>query len=164
MKRTKTYLSDSALSDKIIEYLTSTEFGKSEILGRIRKTYRCGTDRYIKVYDQTYKEWHDKKNHAQTEVISEKAKEAIEAGLWAKVERQLKLQKMLEDDYKHPAVVIIGGVPKTITRSLTPGEIQSIHAELSKMDGSYSPLKLEDTTVKKTQTIILSNGTQIELS
>jgi len=146
MAKDKPYISEAQLKKELFKLFNKGKTGKTDLYGVIRTKYTMGRDRYFKNYDLAIFEWQKIQEKAQTEQTIDNAKESLKIGLKDKIIRQLELQSMLEPDYRHEEIVgadIKTGKVIRVMRQLTPKEIQLIHSELSKMDGSYSPVKTQ---------------------
>lgn len=146
----KIMISDAQLKKELFKLFNKGKTGKTDLLGHIRTKYTMGRDRYFKHYDLAISEWQKTQEQAQTEQTIENTKEALKSGLKSKLQRQLELQSMLEPDFRVEEIVgtdVKSGKVIRAMRVLNPMERRNIHAELSKMDGSYSPTKF-DTDVR----------------
>nr|HPN17884.1 hypothetical protein [Chitinophagales bacterium] len=142
----KPYISEAQLKKELFKLFNKGKTGKTDLYGVIRTKYTMGRDRYFKNYDLAIFEWQKIQEKAQVEQTIDNAKESLKIGLKEKIIRQLELQSMLEPNYRHEEIVgadIKTGKVIRVMRQLTPKEIQLIHSELSKMDGSYSPVKTQ---------------------
>ena len=103
---------------------------------------------------------------------------AFEEGLKSKIERQLHLQKQIDDiqaDIDRGIVedyIVVGGKLQIVnkimnaeTKAMLRRTITNITAELNKMDGSYAPAKTETTLTdtRPASKITMKDGTIIEL-
>jgi len=146
MAKDKPYISEAQLKKELFKLFNKGKTGKTDLYGVIRTKYTMGRDRYFKNYDLAIFEWQKIQEKAQVEQTIDNAKESLKIGLKEKIIRQLELQSMLEPNYRHEEIVgadIKTGKVIRVMRQLTPKEIQLIHSELSKMDGSYSPVKTQ---------------------
>lgn len=146
MAKDKPYISEAQLKKELFKLFNKGKTGKTDLYGVIRTKYTMGRDRYFKNYDLAIAEWQKIQEKAQVEQTIDNAKESLKIGLKEKIIRQLELQSMLEPNYRHEEIVgadIKTGKVIRAMRPLTPKEIQLIHSELSKMDGSYSPVKTQ---------------------
>lgn len=139
--------------------VTSEKDAKDIISGYVRKFQKT---------ERTF--WTDwKKAKAEFDLFTQKQIErtnkvaenlldkSVSQGLQSKLERQLQLQSMLKPDYRHEEVFGVDvktGKVIVKMRVLNPKEIIAIHAELSKMDGSYAPAKIQDVTNDSQETWI----------
>ena len=156
---TKNRLTDAEIKFKLIELF---EIGKTiytECIESLRTKFTFSNERFAEIYTQSIKEWSELKDIAQREQIAINAKESITVGLKPKIERQLSLQnqiidierkleigKALQNTFQEGELILT-------ERYLTPKEIidyyrlvKDLHSELSKMDGSYAPTKIEPKT------------------
>lgn len=142
----KKTISEAQLKSELFKLFNKGKTGKTDLYGLLRTKAKLGRDRYFKAYDLAYAEWQKTQEQANIEQSIENGKELLKSGLKEKIIRQLELQSMLEADYRHEEIVgadIKTGKVIRVMRQLTPKEIQLIHSELSKMDGSYSPVKTQ---------------------
>ncbi len=147
-KKGKIAISDAQLKKELFKLFNSGKTGKTDLYGIIRTKYTMGRDRYFKNYDLAISEWQNTQEKAQIEQTIENTKGSLKQGLKTKIERQLELQSMLEPDYRVEEIVgtdVKSGKVIRAMRVLNPMERRNIHAELSKMDGSYAPAKLDAT-------------------
>ena len=146
MAKQKTTISDAQLKKELFKLFNKGNTSNSNIYEQLRTKYKLMKQRYIKMYHSSITEWQKIQEKAQVEQTIDNVKESLKTGLKEKIIRQLELQSMLEPNYRHEE--IIGADIKTgkvirAMRPLTPKEIQLIHSELSKMDGSYAPAKIQ---------------------
>ena len=143
MSKQETYISF------IIDQLQSGNVERGKVLATFGKKWQTGVrsfDRYWKEANERHIEAQNTLQKVKDDIYIEAEKEALKNGLKSKLQRQLELQEMLEPDYMTSEIVgIANGVPVWADRPLTPMEKKHIHAELSKMDGSYAPAKVAQT-------------------
>lgn len=142
----KKTISNPQLKKELFKLFNSGQTGKTDLYGLIRIKYTMGRDRYFKNYDLAIAEWQKTQEQAQIEQTIENTKEGLKSGLKSKIERQLELQAILEPDYRVEEIVgtdVKSGKVIRAMRVLNPMERRNIHAELSKMDGSYAAAKFE---------------------
>ena len=91
--------------------------------------------------------------------------EAAEIGLKSKITRQLEIQAFLDPSYRVEEIVgvdVKSGKVIRAMRTLTPTEIRNYHAELSKMDDSYTPTKVADVnpdgSAKEPQKVVMTDS------
>ncbi len=128
----------------------------AEYVSKFQKTERTFWSDWKKAKDE-FDLFTEKQIKRTNQIAENKIDKAISEGLKSKIERQLEIQSYLHPDYRHEDIVGVdvksGKVIRTL-RKLTPTEIKNYHAELSKMDGSYSPTKIQDVTNEKQETWI----------
>ena len=145
-KKDKITISDAQLKKELFKLFNKGQTGKTDLYGIIRTKHTMGRDRYFKNYDLAISEWQNTQEKAQIEQTIENTKEGLKSGLKSKIERQLELQSMLEPDFRVEEIVgtdVKSGKVIRAMRVLNPMERRNIHAELSKMDGSYAPAKFD---------------------
>ena len=153
---TRKRLSDAELKSKLIECFENGMTIKTNCYDFLRTDFALMKERVFESFDNVYLDWSVTKENAQSEQVGVNAKEALRVGLKAKFCRQLEIQNKigsienLLSDGKTVQTFIINGEGMEIQRNLTPSEIASytkiivsLHIELSKMDGSYAPVKTE---------------------
>lgn len=138
-------ISDAQLKDELIKLFEAGQTGKTDLYGLLRTKIKLGRGRYFKTYDETLLQWQQQREKAQSEQVRANASEQLKSGLKSKTDRLLELQKMLEDDYTTEISMfdIKSGKLLKGKRKLTPGELIAVNAEISKMNGDYSPKKME---------------------
>jgi hypothetical protein len=112
-------------------------------------------DKDWNIANERANEYHKKANDAKDNASIATEVKAVKSGLKSKLDRQLKLQKQIEELEKlliHNKVwdyFINEGESHSYQRDLLPAEISSyhktlsgLHAELSKMGGDYAPAKV----------------------
>ena len=142
----KKTISDAQLKSELFKLFNKGQTGKTDLYGLLRTKSKLGRDRYFKAYDLAYSEWQITQEKANVDQSIENGKEALKLGLKSKIERQLQLQAMLEPEYRHEEIVgtdVKSGKVIRAMRVLNPMERKHIHAELSKMDGSYAATKID---------------------
>lgn len=132
---------------------------RGKTLGKIGKRWeisRTSFDRYWKTANDRQSLRQERAQKASDKAYTETVVEAVKQGLKSKIEKQLHLQKMIEDvqadidrgimeDY-----IVISGKLQTVNKVMTASEkaylrktIRELYAELNKMDGDYTPAKVE---------------------
>jgi hypothetical protein len=142
----KKTISDPQLKKELFKLFNKGNTSNSNIYELLRTKYKLMKQRYIKMYHASISEWQKTQEKAQIEQTIENTKESLKSGLKSKIERQLELQAMLEPDYRVEEIVgtdVKSGKVIRAMRVLNPMERRNIHAELSKMDGSYAPAKID---------------------
>jgi len=142
----KKTISEAQLKSELFKLFNKGKTGKTDLYGLLRTKAKLGRDRYFKAYDLAYAEWQKTQEQANIEQSIENGKELLKSGLKSKIERQLQLQAMLEPEYRHEEIIgvdVKSGKVIRAMRPLNPTEIKNIHSELSKMDGSYAPAKID---------------------
>lgn len=143
MSKQETYISF------IIDQLQSGNVSYKDVMSLFVSKWQLSERQFVRYWNIANKRHIEAQNKLQKEkddIYIEAEKEALKNGLKSKLQRQLELQAMLEPDYMTSEIVgIANGVPVWADRPLTPMEKKHIHAELSKMDGSYAPAKVAQT-------------------
>lgn len=158
-------LSDAELKSKLVDCFEKGITIKTNCYDHLRTEYALMKERVFEMYDSVYLEWSTTKEKAQAEQVGINAKESLKIGLKTKFDRQLELQNKIDtlenllSNGKTIQTFIINGEGMEVKRDLTPSEIAAytkvivnIHAELSKMDGCYAPIKNQE--VENTEFII----------
>lgn len=144
---------------------SSHSSSKSNFYEHIRTTYSIAKQRSLQLYDIYYHEWAAIRRKEVTSATVTKAKEDAEKGLKSKEQRMLDIQELLyKGEHEEVVINIISGRAIKYKRKLSPKEIQMLHAELSKMDGSYAAIK-QDVAIKELPpaAIINFDGSKIEI-
>ena len=141
----KKTISDAQLQKELFKLFNGGNTAKSNIYEQLRTKFKMMKQRYLKAYDVALVEWQKIQQKAQAEQTTENTKEGLKSGLKSKIQRQLEIQAMLEPDYlvDESRYGANGKKIKSAFRKLDPTEIKNLHAELSKMDGSYAATKIE---------------------
>jgi hypothetical protein len=152
----KPKLTDVELKYRLIEIFENGITIYTECLESLRTKFTISNERFAEFYHITIKDWSETKLSAQMEMISHNTKESIKIGLKTKQERLLSLQYQINDieiKLSHGKALqntFQDGELILSERFLTPKEIidykrllKDFHSELSKMDGSYAPIKAE---------------------
>lgn len=154
--QSKKTISDAQLRSELIKLFEKGETGKTDLYGLLRTKHKMGRDRYFQAYDTAMNEWQKVKERTTNEQVQANTIDGLKSGLKSKLERQLHLQKQIDDiqmdidkgileDY-----VVVGGKLQVVnkimnaeTKAYLRKTIKELTAELNKMDGSYSPTKSE---------------------
>lgn len=148
-------LSDAQLKSEILSLFNSGKTGKTDLYGVIRIKYTLSRGRYFKAYDQCYAEWVKINEQATIEASVQSAKESAQMGLKSKLDRQMLLQKQIDDIQAEidrgilEEYAYISGKYKKVdkvmnaeTKAQLRKTMKDLVAELNKMDGAYAPTKL----------------------
>jgi hypothetical protein len=156
--QTKKTISDAQLKNEYIKIFESDNTDNTNIYEQIRTKYKLAKERHVKIYHKTLLEWANTKDKANNDIIYQNQEESLKKGLKLKIERQLELQRMLDDNYRHE-VAELNNQGKVIKyyRVLEPKEKIAIHQELSKMAGDYSANKNEVSILNPIDTIFKIN-------
>ena len=169
-KRTK--LSDSQLKSEIIALFNSGKTGKTDLFGIIRIKHTLSRDRYFKMYDACYLEWGKIKSKADKGATINAATQAAKIGLKSKLDKQLHIQKAIDDIQLEidkgilEEYMVIGGALQQVekimnaeTKAFLRKTIRELYSELNKMEGDYAPTKVAqtDSTGKDVNPIIAIN-------
>lgn len=152
----KNRITDSEIKFKLIELFESGITVYTECIESLRTNFTFSNERFAEIYTQSIKDWSELKAIAQREQVSINAVESLTIGLKPKLDRQLALQSQIESIERKLEIgkalqnTFQDGELILSERYLTPKEIidyyrlvKDLHSELSKMDGSYAPTKIE---------------------
>ncbi len=139
-------ISDVQLKQELLKLFEQGNTDKGNCKEFIGTKYKIQNQRYYKKFAEALLEWQILREQSTNDAIVKNNIQGLKSGLKAKIERQKALEEMLSPNYRHEVAQLTkdGKVVKYF-RVLEPREIVSIHAELSKMDGSYAPEKFANT-------------------
>mgnify|MGYP005608853347 FL=1 len=142
----KNTISDAQLKNELIKLFEGGNTDKGKCLEVLGSKYKIQVQRFYQKCNEALIDWQKTKEKATNEAIQANTVEGLKSGLKSKFERQLDLEAMLKDDYRHEDTILNsqGEVIKYF-RLLEPKEKILIHAELSKMGGDYAPAKVAET-------------------
>jgi hypothetical protein len=156
IKRLK--LSDSQLKSEILSFFSEGKTGKTDLFGLIRINYTIGRDRYFKVYDETYSVWAKLKEVSEKDAIVASAGDALKSGLKSKIEKQLHLQKAIDEIqadidrgiseeyiFENGVYTLQENIMTAQTKAYLRKTIKELYAELNKMEGDYAPNQVGHT-------------------
>ena len=154
-------ISESQLITEILKFYANGESNKGNILEQLGTKYAIQRQRFYKIANNTYNEWSKTKHNAENEVLIESTKEALKSGLKSKLEKQLHIQNQIDsiqadidrgilEDY-----VVVGGKLQVVNKIMNAESkaylrktMQVLYAELNKMEGDYTPIKIAETDSK----------------
>lgn len=162
---------------KLFEGGNTAKWSKSGTFGKIRELYSVAKDRFDKTFDFALSEWAKTKEKAQSEQSIDNVKTELKSGLKSKIERQLILQKQIDqclselDSGKVNGYDMLGNAYEReltiMERSQLRKTLKELQSEISKMEGDYAPIKQEIKTEEvgepKPVAVINFDGKKIEL-
>jgi hypothetical protein len=139
----------------------SKAHSKTNFFELLRTKYSIHKGRALELHKKYYSEWSKLREDGMNTGIQDAAKEQAKNGIKTKIERQLHIQKQIEDiqnDIERGIMedyFIIGGKVQAVnkimnaeTKAYLRKTIKELYAELNKMDGSYDKSDEPQTTVK----------------
>jgi|ERR1035437_2455902 hypothetical protein len=153
-----------SVSDAQLKTLIRNELGKGNTIKTncyelLRTKYKLTKSTFLKKFDTVHSDWAKLKDKAESEGIIEESKEAAKTGLKSKLEKELHLQKQIDDIQSDidkgvsEEYVFVGGKRRKVntilnaqTKAYLRKTIRDIYTELNKMEGDYAALKIANTT------------------
>jgi hypothetical protein len=152
----KKRISEAHLKSVIRAELSKGNTKKTNCYELLRTRYRLTKSTFLKTFDVVHSHWAKLKEKGESEGIVAAVREAAKNGLKSKFDKQLHIQKQIEDiqadidrgileDY-----VLIAGKLQTVNKIMNAESkaylrkvIKELYAELNKMEGDYAAQKLE---------------------
>lgn len=158
-------ISDTEFKQLMLSELKKSEskaHSKTNFFELLRTKYSIHKKRALELHDKYYSEWAKLRESGLTGGIVKAAEKDAQMGLKSKFERQLHLQKQIDDiqaDINRGIIedyIVIGGKVQVVnkimnaeTKAYLRKAIKELTAELNKMDGSYQPTKIDATVTEK---------------
>ena len=146
----------------------SIAHSKTNFFKLLRTKYSIHKGRALELHDRFYSEWANMRDKGLANGIVRAAEKEAQMGLKSKLERQIHLQKQIDDiqsDIDRGIIedyIIVGGKLQVVnkimnaeTKAYLRKIMKELTAELNKMDGSYAPVKVN--TEVKTKFVVRLN-------
>lgn len=138
-------IKDDALRLLLVKHFEKGETAPTNLYELLRTKYKLGKQRFLKLCNNTLKEWAKIKKQAQNEAIHSAEKEAIIEAVMSRSERQEVLTRIARGEVPLKKAVVVDGEIEYIEVVPDWMDRKNAIAELNKMDGEYAPTRSELT-------------------
>ena len=151
----KKSISDPQLKDELIKLFESGRTAKVNSYELLRTRFKIGKQRCLQAYDMALTEWQITKQKAQEEQIHSNTVDGLKSAYMGKQERLEYLDKIIKGEIeitqKKPFFNIIEKKMQFISVSNTADFTERLKAvaEMNKMQGDYTPTKIENSGALK---------------